>query len=130
MTSSNYSDLGYIRVVAIAPPLTLADPIENAKKIIAYLNHTDTEGASIVVFPELAITGYSCEDLFFSDDLQKSGLKALKSIAKATRKIVCVVGTPYLTDDGRLLNCAAVLSEGELRGLIPKIALPNYGEFY
>ncbi len=126
----NYSHLGYVRVAAIAPKLRLADPEENANQIVSYLNDTNTEGASIVVFPELSITGYSCEDLFFSADLQIAAKTALRRIMKETPNIVCVVGTPYLLEDGRLLNCAAVICNGKMLGLVPKVALPNYGEFY
>ena len=130
MDSTNYSDLGFLRVVAVAPRLSLADPAANARQIIEHLNQASAQGASVVLFPELALTGYSCEDLFFSHDLRAATRAALAEVASASADTLCVVGTPFLLEDGRLLNCAAAISRGHVLGMIPKLAQPNYGEFY
>ncbi|MDA1073282.1 MAG: NAD(+) synthase [Proteobacteria bacterium] len=126
----DYTSYGYIRTAAAAPIVHIADPRQNALEIIALINEFERAGVSIAVFPELALTGYSCEDLFFSSDLQTAVRPALKQIADACDGIIGVVGTPWLTADARRLNCAAVLYRGQVLGLVPKQALPNYGEFY
>ncbi len=126
----NYADLGYIRVSATAPSLVLADPAANASEICRHLGRLRDESVTIALFPELSITGYSCEDLFFTSDLHTSTRAAIAQVAAASEAIVCVVGAPYLTDDGRLFNCAVVIADGEVKGMVPKSAQPNYGEFY
>ncbi len=126
----NYADLGYIRVAATAPQLVLADPEANASRICEHLEDLREQSVTIALFPELSITGYSCEDLFFTSDLHISTRKAIMQVVAASTDIVCVVGAPYLIDDGRLLNCAVVIANGEIKGMVPKSAQPNYGEFY
>jgi len=126
----DYTDFGFIRMAAIAPEVSLADPAANARTHIAHVKALETSGASLVLFPELSVTGYSCEDLFFSSDLLTASRQALIRIAEACTVMTAVVGVPWRLDDGRLLNCAAVLADGRLVGLVPKIAHPNYGEFY
>jgi NAD+ synthase (glutamine-hydrolysing) len=126
----DFSELGYVRVAAVAPELALADPMSNAERIAAHLRTLARENVSLALFPELAVTGYSCEDLFFGADLQRSVHAALAELAAASRNLVCVVGAPWRTADGRLLNCAVVLADGTVRGIVPKTAHPNYGEFY
>ena len=85
-----------------------------------------------MLFPELSITGYSCEDLFFTSPLLDASRAALASLVRATSgtQAVLVVGAPWLLADGRLLNCAFVAARGRLLGAVPKSAQPNYGEFY
>ena len=126
----NYADLGYVRVAATAPYVVLADPEANASEICVHLERLRDDSVTIALFPELSITGYSCEDLFFTSDLHRATRTAISRIASASAGIVCVVGAPYLTDDGRLLNCAVVIADGEVKGMVPKSAQPNYGEFY
>jgi NAD+ synthase (glutamine-hydrolysing) len=126
----NYAELGFVRVAAVAPEITLADPLANAEQIISHIRTLSDQHVSIALFPELAVTGYSCEDLFFNQDLQQANIAALKRIAAASTELVCVVGAPYLLDDGRLLDCAVIAAGGAIQAMIPKIALPNYGEFY
>ena len=81
--------------------------------------------------PELSVTGYTCSDLFFSDSLIKSAERAVESIIKHTKdkKMLVFVGVP-VSAHGKLYNCAAVISNGELLGLVPKTNIPNYSEFY
>jgi NAD+ synthase (glutamine-hydrolysing) len=126
----DYTELGFIRVAAVAPELSIAEPATNAEKIVEHLTALEGRAVTIALFPELALTGYSCEDLFFSEQLHAAARSALLMLARSAGEAVCVVGTPYLLEDGRLLNCAAVIAAGAVRAMIPKIAQPNYGEFY
>lgn len=126
----DFTEFGYVRVAAVSPELALADPAGNAERIAAHLRALQREHVSLALFPELAVTGYSCEDLFFGDDLHRGVRAALAELAAASRNLVCVVGAPWRLADGRLLNCAVVLADGAVRGIVPKTAHPNYGEFY
>jgi NAD+ synthase (glutamine-hydrolysing) len=129
---SDMTELGYLRAAAAAPAVALADPADNARRIATEFHQLATEGASVVLFPELSITGYSCEDLFFTRSLLDASRAALASLVRATSgtQAVLVVGAPWLLADGRLLNCAFVAARGRLLGAVPKSAQPNYGEFY
>ena len=126
----NYADHGYIRAAAVAPELVLADPAANARNIINHLAELAADQVSLALFPELSLTGYSCEDLFASSDLQRAVDAALASIIAASSNVVAVVGAPWRIADGRLLNTAVVIGNGRILGVVPKSALPNYGEFY
>ena len=126
----NWAELGFIRVAAAAPALSLADPLANASRIVEQLRAWREEHVSIALFPEMSITGYSCEDLFFSADLHQQTRQALIAVAGASKGLVSVVGAPWRLPDGRLLNCAVILAEGTIKGVVPKTAQPNYGEFY
>ena len=126
----NYAEHGFLRVAAVAPELVLADPEANAANIVSHLHRLEAEGVRLVVFPELALTGYSCEDLFLSGNLQRRIGRALATIASQCREQMAVVGAPWRLGDGRLLNCAVVIARGRIQGVVPKTALPNYGEFY
>ncbi|MBV1905256.1 MAG: NAD(+) synthase [Pseudomonadales bacterium] len=126
------SDFGYIRVAACAPALNLANPKENAKRICAQTDHLSAQAVSLILYPELCLTGYTCEDLFFTSQLQIDVKTALLYLATHSRntKSVIVVGAPLLINDGRLLNCAFVISNGKIQGAVPKTDQPNHGEFY
>jgi NAD+ synthase (glutamine-hydrolysing) len=126
------NELGYLRVAACAPEIALADPARNAEVNIAAYRRLVDEGAALVLFPELATTGYSCEDLFLTEPLLRANHAALLSLARSTSNTgaVLVVGAPWLTADARLLNCAFVCANGKVMGAVPKCALPNHGEFY
>ncbi|MEZ5560665.1 MAG: nitrilase-related carbon-nitrogen hydrolase [Pseudomonadales bacterium] len=128
--AQNFVELGYVRVAAVAPVLNLADPMANAEQMAGRLRALERDNVSLVLFPELSLTGYTCEDLFFTDSLHQQVRQALAVVAAASRNLVSVVGVPWQLRDGRLLNCAAVLAGGRVRGLVPKTAHPNYGEFY
>lgn len=126
----DYTDFGFIRTAVVAPVVSLADPAANAHTHIEHIQKLEAEGVSLALFPELSVTGYSCEDLFFNRDLLAASREALIRIARACTKLTAVVGVPWQLEDGRLLNCAAVLKDSRLVGLVPKIAHPNYSEFY
>ncbi|MEE4360093.1 MAG: NAD(+) synthase [Pseudomonadales bacterium] len=123
---------GFLRCMAFAPPLQLADPRGNVDALLARIEQAAAQDASIVLFPELCLTGFTCEDLFFSRALLDGARAALAELLTRTRHLpqAIVVGAPWALDDGRLLNCALVLAEGRICGAVPKQHLPNYGEFY
>jgi NAD+ synthase (glutamine-hydrolysing) len=127
----DFSSLGFVRVAAIAPPVSLGDPNANREKIAAWAQEFADAGASVIVFPELGLTGYTCEDLFLTSMVQRAHT-ALAELAAATTTLnaAIVVGTPLQAANGRRYNAAVVLRGGQVLGAVPKIHLPNYGEFY
>lgn len=116
------------RTAAAVPSLKVADPVYNTKEIIRIIKEHDDCG--LIVFPELCITGYTCQDLFQQDLLLQKAEECLSEIAASVPagQTVCV-GVPVAFEN-RLYNCAAFLSNGEIIALVPKINIPNYGEFY
>ena len=126
----NYAEFGYIRVAAVAPVVSVGNPQANARETISRLKDPQIQGASLVVFPELNISGYTCEDLFFNQDMHTRCEQALVQIATATAQQIVVVGAPWRLTDGRLVNAGFVCQHGRVIGAVPKISNPNYGEFY
>lgn len=128
----DYREYGFFRVASVCPELSLANPSQNVRKIKELLQHVEVVEASVVVFPELCLTGYSCEDLFYSFDLLEASELALMELVEFSKIIQAafVVGGPYLSRDGRLWNCAFVIQGGMIHGAVPKVELPNYQEFY
>jgi len=124
-------NLGYVRVAAAVPEMRVADTEFNKQQIIAQIEEAIEEGVQVLCFPELCITGYTCADLFFLQQLQQNTLAALQDIATATREqsIITIVGAP-LKVDNNLYNCAFVISDGDVVGIVPKLNLPNTAEFY
>lgn len=123
---------GFIRVGVACPRLHLGDPQANAAETITILGQAEREGASVVVFPELGLTGYTCGDLFRQDALLGKAEEALGEIAKATERVfhgLAVVGLPVQAG-GKLFNVAAAVAGGKIIGLVPKVHIPTYGEFY
>ena len=125
------TNYGFVRVAAAVPLLTLADCQKNAQRIKQQIDEAVDEGVQVICFPELSTTGYTCGDLFFMQRLQKNALTALEDICKHTRgkSIIVIVGAP-LQSDNNLYNCALVMTDGDVVGVVPKINLPNTGEFY
>ena len=121
----------YIRVSCCVPAIEVADVAGNTEKIAAQLRQAAEQGSNLAVFPELCLTGYTCQDLFFQQTLLEDCCKALDRLCALTRelRITAVVGTP-LRIRGQLYNCAAVLSGGAVAGVVPKTFMPNYGEYY
>ena len=122
---------GFIKCAAATPDLKVANCSYNADKIIGLINESYTTGVKILAFPELCVTGYTCADLFLSKTLLDGAENALKAIlsASAGKDIVAAVGCP-LRVGGELYNCAVVLQNGKILGVVPKKFLPNYNEFY
>lgn len=122
---------GFIRVGSASPEVRVADVDFNVEQIVRYCMEADEQKCSLLVFPELSVTGYTCGDLFLQDELHKSALRGLYDIAEATceTNLTIVVGLPYKFE-GKLYNVAAVVSKGEVIGYVPKRFIPNYSEFY
>lgn len=125
--------MDYVKLAAVSPELRVADVAYNREEIIRLVREetTNDEDLQGMVFPELALTAYTAGDLFFSKDLLDAAVSALKVIAEETANIPCllILGLP-LRHKGKLYNCAAVLFQGKLLGVVPKVHLPNYNEFY
>ena len=124
-------EYGYIKVGAFVNKLHLGNPKENAKEIIKGLTEGIKKEVAILLTPELSLTGYTCGDMFLQDKLLKESLNALEKIKEATKDkdIIVLVGIP-LEIDNELYNCATVLENGKILGVIPKTFIPNYNEFY
>jgi NAD+ synthase (glutamine-hydrolysing) len=122
---------GFARVAVAVPRVRVADPEFNAAATIEMLEQAAAQGAVVVAFPELGISSYTCDDLFHQRALLDASEAALLRVAEATAKIraVAIVGVP-LRVDHRLFNCAAVVGNGRVLGIVPKTYLPNYSEFY
>ena len=122
---------GFLKTACCTPNLRVADCKFNVEAIVDGAENACKKGASIVVCPELCITGYTCGDLFFQRSLQVSAENAVMEIAERTEnlKALVFVGLPVARTEG-IYNCAAVLFEGKLLALYAKSYLPNYGEFY
>lgn len=121
----------FIRISCCVPAIEVADVTGNCEKIEFQLRKAAEEGSTVAVFPELCLTGYTCQDLFFQNTLLEDCLKAIRHLAQVTQElgIIAIIGAP-LRIWGQLYNCAVVLSRGELQGVVPKTYMPNYGEFY
>ena len=123
--------LDFIRVATAVPPVVVGDAVKNTQDICRYIAEADESGCDLVVFPELALTGYTCADLFFQNTLLRESMNGLQQIIRCSAehpKVTAVVGTPAVVE-GQMYNCAAVVSGGKLQGLVTKTHLPNYGEF-
>lgn len=122
---------GYIKVAAAVPSVKVADCAYNTQQIESLIAQAEGKGVEIIVFPELSITGYTCQDLFrqslLIDQAEASVLKLLDFTHQLD--IISIVGLPVVMGDV-LLNCAAIIQKGTLLGLVPKTFLPNYCEFY
>ncbi len=122
---------GFIKVAAATPEIKVADCVFNGEQILRYIDKAAQEKVKILVFPELSLTGYTCGDLFLQEALLASAKAELENIAQHTRKkqMLCMVGVP-LKRGSSLYNCAAVLFDGRILGVVPKKNIPNYSEFY
>ena len=123
---------GFVRVAAALPRLRVADCAGNADGLLRLMDQAELQAVQILVFPELAITGYTCGDLFHQPVLQKAALDALDHLLDESERRfsgVFIVGLPWLVND-QLYNVAAACQRGRLLGVVPKSYLPNYKEFY
>ncbi len=123
---------GFVRTAAATPRLRVADCAYNVDRLIEFMDQAKAQSVHVLVFPELAITGYTCGDLFHQPALQKSAREALGRLLEASKQGFAglfIVGLPWLFGD-QLYNVAAVCQKGALLGIVPKSYLPNYKEFY
>ncbi len=122
---------GFIKVAAVTPKIKVADTAYNARAVCAELKKAYERGARIIVFPELCLTGYTCNDLFLQELLLEGAKQALSTVAAATRgqDALVFVGLP-MEREGKLYNVAAALQNGQVIGLVPKVNIPAYAEFY
>lgn len=118
-------------MAAAIPQVKVADCIFNTQQIESMIAQAEGKGVEVIVFPELCITGYTCQDLFRQHALLEQTETAVMMLLDFTRKldVITIVGLPVIVGD-LLLNCAAVIQKGDLLALIPKTYLPNYSEFY
>ena len=124
-------ELGLVRVAVASPAQRVADVDFNIAAIRAVMERAADAGASLVLFPELSVTAYTCGDLFYQSLLLERARAALITLAHATAesRIAVVVGLPLL-QDGKIFNCAAFLCDGAVVGIVPKTYLPNTQEYY
>jgi len=122
---------GYYRVASAVNKTTVANPAKNADEVIKLIQEAHTKEVSVVVFPELTLTGYTASDLLLNQTLITSQNEALSHILKNIKKIntIAIIGIALLEAD-RLYNCAVVIQSGEILGIVPKSYLPNKKEFY
>lgn len=122
---------GFIKAAAATPKIRVADPVYNAQAICECIDETVAQGANIIVFPELCLTGYTCQDLFLQEHLLEEAKKQLMTVvthSEGTEALI-FVGLP-LERENKLYNVAAVIQDGEVLAFIPKTCIPGYGEFY
>jgi NAD+ synthase (glutamine-hydrolysing) len=121
----------FVRLAVAIPAVRVADPAYNAAATVALLRQAAERQAVLALFPELGLSAYTCEDLFHQRALLDACLAALQTVVDATAALplIAVVGLPLAVDQ-RLYNCAAVVAQGRLLGVVPKTYLPNYREFY
>lgn len=125
------NNFGFVKVGAAVPLLKVADCEYNVQQMIKIINEAASKGVSILSFPELSITGYTCGDLFHQNSLLKSAEKVLHYLRFATyeKNMIVIVGMP-IRRKNQTFNCAVVLHNNKILGVVPKNHLPNYGEFY
>ncbi|MBR5351029.1 MAG: NAD(+) synthase [Prevotella sp.] len=121
----------FITIAAAIPSVKVADCDYNIEQIITQVTEAEEKGVEIIVFPELCVTGYTCQDLFRQATLLEHAELGIVRLLGHTRKmnIIAIVGIPVIVGD-LLLNCAAVIQNGSILAMIPKTYLPNYNEFY
>ena len=122
---------GFIKVGAAVPAVKVADVEYNVQEIERLIAVAEGEGVEVLCFPELSLTGYTCQDLFQNQLLLAKAEEGLLMLLDFTRKldVISIVGMPVQAG-GLLLNCAVVIQSGTLLGVVPKTYLPNYNEFY
>lgn len=122
---------GFIKVASAVPSVKVADCVQNTKEMEVIIAQAEGRGVEIIVFPELSVTGYTCQDLFREQLLLDAAENSVMALLDFTRQldIICIVGAPVVAG-GLLLNCGIVLQKGKILGIVPKTYLPNYNEFY
>lgn len=122
---------GFVKVASAIPTIRVADCKYNCEQICKLIDNADEDNCDYVVFPELSITGYTCQDLFHQSTLVASSLNELYHVTLRTigKHVTVIVGTPLMVDN-MLFNCAVIIVNGFIKGVVAKTHLPNYGEFY
>ncbi len=122
---------GYVKVAAAIPQMRVADVRYNVDNIKAMLQEAEDKGVAVIVFPELCITGYTCQDLFFQNTLLKDAEDGVRELVEWSedKDVIAIVGAP-VAYGGVLMNAAIVVQGGGIIGMVPKTYLPNYNEFY
>lgn len=122
---------GFFRVASATPKIRVADPVYNREQICGLIEEGEAQGAGLMVFPELCLSAYTCNDLFLQYPLIRSTRQELGEIVKFTsgKHMLVFVGLPW-EHGGKLYNVAAAVCDGRLLGIVPKTNLPNYSEFY
>ena len=110
----NYADYGFVRLAAIAPPVAIGNPRRNAEHIVSAMQKNEYADVSLMLFPELCVSGYTAEDLFFNQSMVDQCEEALHQIARASDERIVVVGAPWRLNDGRLLNVGVVCQNGQV----------------
>lgn len=131
MENNSDPTYGYYKVAAASFPVVLGDPEANAKEMVKIIEKAVEQDVQLLVFPELSLTGYTCGDMFLHKELYTNAEYALRTIKSATsgnRLLVCV-GMP-IEEHGKLFNCAVYIQSNQIKGIVPKTYIPNYGEFY
>ena len=122
---------GFVKVACATTDIKVGDTKFNSNNIIAQIKEAADNKAKLIVFPELSVTAYTCGDLFLQNSLIKSAESEILRIASQTKgcDIISVVGFPFVVNQ-TLYNCAAVINKGHIKGIVPKMSIPNYSEFY
>src|SRR5271170_6905490 len=121
----------FVRIAACVPPVAIAEPAKNADEALAFVAAGDKQGVALMVFPELCLSAYAIDDLLFQDAVLDAVAAQVDRLIAASKKLspVFVVGAP-LRAEGHLYNCGLAIHRGQLLGVVPKVFLPNYREFY
>ena len=124
-------DYGFLKIAAAVPEVKVADCIFNREQIKKNIFEANENGVQVIVFPELSVTSYTCGDLFLQETLIRNAEQSITQLLTETKELpICfIVGAPVKVYS-KLYNCALVCKEGEILGIVPKIYLPNYSEFY
>ena len=122
---------GFIKTATVSPELRVADTVYNAEKIIEAIHAANAENVSLLVFPELCVTGYTCADLFLQRPLLDAAKKAVDTIVEATKGIemLIFIGAPF-RNNNKIYDVAIGIYNGKIKGIVPKTKLANYGESY
>ena len=122
---------GFIRVASAVPKVSVADVEANLAQMLPLIEEAEAKEAAFVLFPELSLSAYTCGDLFFQDALHKSIDSAIRKLQERTQRLqtIIIIGAP-LWHKNRLYNCAIVLQQGQILGVVPKTYLANHKEFY
>ena len=122
---------GFIRTAAATPKIKVADPFHNREAICNIIEEYEKKGVELLVFPELCLSGYTCNDLFLQEVLLEQVKEELKNLVDFTkgRRMLVFAGLPW-EHEGKLYNVAAAICDGTLLGLVTKTNMPNYSEFY